>query len=417
MGKGIETASIVLLVGTSTAGKSTIIEKIKEENSLLPEDKRMDWQVDGTDLASIRTSEKMDKILLNILEEDERFEKIQHPFSSPKGVIKLRNAVFGGSLTEGENTLSLTDTEAYKGDVDAFTVKTKGVYSLETLDNLHSLVLKKGQEIKQRMDQAWKDQIGDFNEFIFKEAIKSSKEGKPIILDLVPSDDNLFEKFEKYLERENFSCPTQVVIVHVDPRELSNRMHERNRKALAEGGNPNDVRNGTFPFEQYSDIFTRAQEGDRVVAQVARADFLEAFSAFGKDKVGENGVTITTLEQANALMKKMQFDLEDRVEITARGNVDAVYQHDSAEATTAIAKKIIAGATDKSLTPAVSHPVANIFKEGFQTALENAKQDDSESFVERLGPQKPEEKPRSFVEAMQAGKYGKMKSPGGAREL
>ena len=39
------------------------------------------------------------------------------------------------------------------------------------------------------------------------------------------------------------------------------------------------------------------------------------------------------------------------------------------------------------------------------------------SFVEKLGLQKPDEKPRSFVEAMQAGKYGNIGSKGGASEL
>jgi serine/threonine protein kinase len=45
------------------------------------------------------------------------------------------------------------------------------------------------------------------------------------------------------------------------------------------------------------------------------------------------------------------------------------------------------------------------------------KKDAKESFVEKLGLQKPDEKPRSFVEAAQAGKYGKMKSQGGANEI
>ena len=49
-----------------------------------------------------------------------------------------------------------------------------------------------------------------------------------------------------------------------------------------------------------------------------------------------------------------------------------------------------------------------------ETISEEEKKGDS--FVEKLGLQKPVEKPRSFVEAMQAGKYGKMKSPGGAHE-
>jgi len=48
---------------------------------------------------------------------------------------------------------------------------------------------------------------------------------------------------------------------------------------------------------------------------------------------------------------------------------------------------------------------------------EEEKTADKQSFVERLGLQKPDEKPRSFVEAMQAGKYGNIGSKGGAREL
>ena len=48
---------------------------------------------------------------------------------------------------------------------------------------------------------------------------------------------------------------------------------------------------------------------------------------------------------------------------------------------------------------------------------ETAKSTDKQSFFERPGLQKPDEKPRSFLEAMQAGKYGKMKSLGGYNEL
>ena len=48
---------------------------------------------------------------------------------------------------------------------------------------------------------------------------------------------------------------------------------------------------------------------------------------------------------------------------------------------------------------------------------EEEKTAEKQSFVEKLGLQKPDEKPRSFVEAMQAGKYGNIGSKGGAHEL
>lgn len=59
-------------------------------------------------------------------------------------------------------------------------------------------------------------------------------------------------------------------------------------------------------------------------------------------------------------------------------------------------------------------------KEEMGEVIESVVKDLSEekqSFVKRLGLQKPDEKPRSFVEAMQAGKYGNIGSKGGAREL
>ncbi len=49
------------------------------------------------------------------------------------------------------------------------------------------------------------------------------------------------------------------------------------------------------------------------------------------------------------------------------------------------------------------------------TELQKGK--NSESFVAKLELEKPGDKPRSFVETMQAGKYGKMKRSGGFNEL
>jgi hypothetical protein len=45
------------------------------------------------------------------------------------------------------------------------------------------------------------------------------------------------------------------------------------------------------------------------------------------------------------------------------------------------------------------------------------KEKESESFVAKLGLKKSDEKPRSFSGEMQAGKYGKIKSPGGFNKL
>lgn len=99
----------------------------------------------------------------------------------------------------------------------------------------------------------------------------------------------------------------------------------------------------------------------------------------------------------------MQFGAADHVEITAKGNVDAVYQHDSVEATAEIAKRIISGATDESLTPTEAHPIAAALKNDPKFS-EKIEQDaltksgvSSESFVERLGLKHVETKGKSHV--------------------
>ncbi len=84
----------------------------------------------------------------------------------------------------------------------------------------------------------------------------------------------------------------------------------------------------------------------------------------------------------------MQFGAADSVEITARENVDAVYQHDSAEATTKIAKRIMAGATDKSLIPAEPHPLVD---KVLRPVIEDVRQNDGESFVAKLGLRKSDQ--------------------------
>lgn len=67
-------------------------------------------------------------------------------------------------------------------------------------------------------------------------------------------------------------------------------------------------------------------------------------------------------------------------------------------------------------------PVIPSLIAGRLTELQNSKatsavEEKEESFVEKLGLQKSDEKPRSFLEAAQAGKYGNIGSKGGAHEL
>lgn len=374
MGKGTPTASIVLLIGTSTAGKSTICKRIQELNSELPPSEQMDWQVDGVDLVCDRFGAKLDASFVGLLESDSRFQAIRSqqphltetsaaPGNNPP-VRKLIEAILSQNLSVDEHELSLADTESYKKSVGDFIAATGGSYSRETLDNLFAIAQERSAEFGGVIDEAhrvW----GDHDRSIFKKAVENSKAGKPTILDMVPMDYDLIEKFEACLKEfggEDFSCPTQIAFVHVDLKELSTRMHVRNENAVA-SGNPKDIRNSVSPFNQYSRAYTVAADGDRVVGEIKKSDVIAAFGEFGRDEeMGE--VALTTLDQAKKMMAGMGIEEagEDVVKVTTKGSSDAVYQHDSIDATTRIAQRIIDSSTDKSVTPTSPSPTVRIIK-------------------------------------------------------
>ncbi len=154
MGREVATASIVLLIGTSTAGKSTIVGEILRQNAELPEESRMDWQVNGTDLAHDRykITEKLDAFYLDLLKDDVRFQRIiAHPlFAEIDGknpfVARMPAAIFCNKLSIEGHELSLENEDSYGLAVDDFIAATGGIYTREMLDDLFLLAKDRHQE-------------------------------------------------------------------------------------------------------------------------------------------------------------------------------------------------------------------------------------------------------------------------------
>ena len=211
-------ASIVLLIGPSSAGKSTICEELLKQNESLPEKERLDWQVWGQDLEFDNFLKVGYKQCLELFGEDERF----------KAVVKCHipnTSIFSGIWCESfkdpkTGEILEFDKEKFNTFVDDFIKKTGDCYSKEMLEVFQSLALEKKQELCNAYP------FPNMNEKMFDQAIENSRNGKPTILDPVPGGkENLVEEFEKHLEKRNFSCPTHVALVHLPFKDLTQIRH------------------------------------------------------------------------------------------------------------------------------------------------------------------------------------------------
>lgn len=409
MGKGVKTASVVFLLGTSTAGKSTLAREILAQNENLPADQRLDWQVSGHDTIGEILCGERDEKLLRELKNNPQFQEIQRlnpkfnevkprkPFE-PFAAEKIYNAIYQGKLDHQGQTLDLLDEEKFNSQLDEFLAKTDGeFFNKEILQQLQLLTKEKRQDFKTILDGLF----GKGEERLFDIAIANSKAGKPIILDVIPDTTDgktIGQRFEEYCQKQNHQCPIHVALVHLPVKELTKRMEGRNAAAIARD-DPADQRNGIFPFEQYVKAFKPAMEltGERVVGTLTRADLEDAISKFSNQNdpnlSQENREHFAKRE--DELREKFGFGIKGDsaardetsvITIVAIPPFDRVYDITKKEATAEIAKKICALGTSKSQTPTEKHPILTALS-GDQKFSEKFRSPaiDGESFVAKLG--------------------------------
>ena len=153
-------------------------------------------------------------------------------------------------------------------------------------------------------------------------------------------------------------------------------MDQRNQKALAAGGNPNDQRNGIFPFQQYAAIFGAiAEEGSHGLGTLHSDDIYQAV-----EKFGDKNDTAIRDREGKELLDRLGF-AEGKTSITvgAKVKADVVFEHSSASATTQIAEDIRGWAREKMLEGQVRDPekemTSGLLKE-VREFNQNAKEED-----------------------------------------
>lgn len=225
---------IVVLVGTSTAGKTSIIKALKQLES--------DRVEDGGDLRclaiDLKVMTKYNKNEIEIL-----IKLMKTPLDVPKAI---------GS-TERSWKTGVSSQEKLEAEEAIQRIKKTGEsFSAKEKEDIHSSF----QNMELEM---------------FDDAFEHSRKGGNIIFDVLNID-----VLAKHVLMRNFDGPMRVVLTYCPFHVLSSRMEQRNKEAV-ESGELSNQRIGEFPLMQFSEIYTQKETGQRSFERLTREQVTKAF--------------------------------------------------------------------------------------------------------------------------------------------
>ncbi|CEG58272.1 TPA: hypothetical protein F7001_02620 [Legionella pneumophila] len=135
-----------------------------------------------------------------------------------------------------------------------------------SLPNLEDVLIKAGfkaEATKLAKNLRLVTEIGDAMVRLYDEVFDKGNSGESIVIDLVPNPDGSAKECLEYFQKRaqqyceenpNEALTTSVVFAYCPMQKLSERIQERNRKADID--NPMDKRIGLFPFHQLATLVT-----------------------------------------------------------------------------------------------------------------------------------------------------------------
>lgn len=223
---------IVVLIGTSTAGKTSIIQALKELES--------DRIEDGGDIrfmtADLKAMTKYNKNEIEILK---RVMKTD---------LDIPSAVF---CKERSWKQGVSEEEKAQAEEAILKIKKTG----ETLD---------------------KEEVGAFFQNLelemITDAFERSRHGGTVIFDLLRIEALVEQIFTK-----NFNGPVRIALAYCPFHKLSSRMEKRNREA-EESGQLSNQRIGAFPLLQFGEIYTQKRINQETLESITREQTIKAFN-------------------------------------------------------------------------------------------------------------------------------------------
>lgn len=227
---------IVVLVGTSTAGKTSIIKALKQL-----EPNRLE---DGCDLRKRTTALKaMAKYNKN------EIEFLARVMKTPSDVA------IATTLGSTERSWKIGITSKEKLAAEEAIQKIIKTYV--------SLPAKEKEDISNLLQNRHLE--------MFDDAFEYSRKGGNIIFDVMNID-----VLAKHVLMRNFDGPMRVVLTYCPFWVLSSRMEQRNKEAVKSGELSNQ-RIGVRPLMQFSELYTQKAKGQRAFERLTREQVTQAF--------------------------------------------------------------------------------------------------------------------------------------------
>ena len=381
--------TVVLVLGTSSAGKGVIIKELKKQDKLKQKGERLEWQEDGLD-AELRKHSLYDKHL-GILKEEQDFKDLDPKLDE----TQVLESVWNGGFKIGGQTTILLDAakDECKNEIPPDEAHK---YNPTNIEKLQNLATKHYDTFK--AENAQRPPFTKMLENIFDRAIENSKKGLSSVIDsvaFVGLEKDFATMFSEHMVRQNVSCPVIVALAHCDINKIVEHMDKRNADAVL-----GERRDGFYPFRHYGETYKVAQEGEVLVGEFTINDIMAAANKYGEKDKGflDIGGSLENSSEAQDLLKKLGVveghPLDQPIKVTARIKYDELYQTDpkntereNGESKNESPESII------KIAELINSLVANHSRDVNTTKdLSEEKQ----SFVEKLGLQKSDEKTAIF---------------------
>lgn len=226
---------IVVLVGTSTAGKTSIIRALQTLES--------DRKEDGGDLRILAQDVRNYQVTC-----PEETEVLLRAFKEP---LDVSRAVF-------------SKERAWRTGISH--------QEKELAEEAISKIRQHGEKLSSEEQAKFRESFENLELQMFDDAFEHSRRGGSVIFDVLKID-----KLAQHLHMRKFGGPIRIVLVYCPFYELSARMQKRNQEAQ-ESGEYSNQRVGEFPLVQFSEIYTQKKGMQPTFELITREQALTAFN-------------------------------------------------------------------------------------------------------------------------------------------
>lgn len=339
---------IILLLGPSSAGKSTLCDALVKEHG---------WYTHGCDKVGEILARDRSSLLLAKLQEHGLIERLS-PYMSGPAIIEL-TATGQFNLVHGD--ISIKHHFKNPDFPGLNTILSRAGFTGKELEDLTQLFHDVGDAFKELPTQ---DGLNRMLDDIFKLPPDAS-----VIIDQVPPNEgdvkSMINDFrEKIIERARLDgreIEFATVLAFCPPKALSARIHGRNEAATASGDLGNK-REGMFPFLQLSQLISAAKTDDALdeARTLSKLQLLMIALQHLPPEIGEGQVKrAKAIFKAGAheyreLMHRFRFSEVRNVSIRPREDLDAHAEIDLSQkvSPSELASELIAKTAD---APALSN--------------------------------------------------------------